>query len=455
MIGLFSVFNSNVSAQNMTNADNINVILVLDTSYSMNETDKDKVSIEMLKLFADISYAARTRIGFVAYNDQIEAFTPLTEVITDRGKEDFKRGFDSLRRVGRTDTGLGLKKAWELLSNADTGRKSFIILLTDGEIDIDSSKNKRTVKDSLNDIKEVVDQAAAKQVPIYTVAMKRNGVDLALLKEIASKTSASSYIADVPQDLLEVFGNIFAAGFTSRIVPMSTVMATGEYQEINIKIPNDHASEANLIFLSSSAMKEVQVFDGSQSIGFSNSHYYSSIKVINPDQQEVKVRFKGNPNDVIKVSMLLHHDLKGDLEVKGKGISGKPIKLIAYLIDSNTGRPICDKDFYSKFTATAIIKNLDTGKEVAIPAQATENGWEIHQSITGKGRYSLGIQTDNYFYNKTAKTIEFKVIDDVWLDKMGIVILVLTIVAIICYRERLAKTIRQQEINKMQKRKDY
>ena len=436
----FIFFGNNISAQNInTDIENMDFVFVLDTSYSMNETDKDKISMEMIKLFTDISYSKRTRIGFVAYNDIIEGETPLTEISSDKDKETFKRNLDTIGRAGRTDIGLGLKKGWEILNKDNSGRKSCLVLLTDGEIDIDPTRNQRTVTDSRNDINYVIEQAAAQGVPIYTVAMGRNGVDIALLEDIANKTGASSYVANIPQELLEIFNSIFTLTSKSRFVPIAAVTATGDTQEISIKLPYHHVAEGNIIFLSSSALKETQVFSGSRNISFFNTQYYSTVKIVQPEQQDVKIRFKSSPNDVIKVNMLLYYDLTGEAQIEIQPRSAQSILLKANLIDSNLGQPIVDKKFYSTFTAAAIIKNLDTQEEVKVPMQATDNGWEVKHAFPSKGKYSYSVQADNKFYNVMIKSVEVNVDAAVDWDKVAIVLLILVMLVLIYYREKRPK----------------
>lgn len=447
LIGQLTFFSNVTSAGESNVSDEMNVVFIIDTSYSMNETDKDKISMEMLKLFTDISYSKKTRIGFVAYNDIIEGVRPLTEVTSSKAKEDFKRSLDSIERFGRTDIGLGLKKGWELLGEADQSRQSFIVLLTDGEIDIDSSKSQRTAADSMNDINDVVAQAAAQKIPIYTIAMGRDGVDVALLQDIADKTGAANYIADAPQDLMEIFNHIFAAGSKARFVPIATVRATGETQELNVTLPYSHVAEGNIVFLSSSALKDTQVFHNSKNISFYNTQYYSTVKIPHPEQQDVKIRFKSSPDDVVKVSMLLRYDLKGELKIDGEPKSGQSVKLQANFVDSNTGQPIIDKNFYNTFIVNATIRNLDTQEETKIVLQPTDNGWEAQYVFHDKGRYSYSVEIDNKFYNETTKSIEVNVGDAFEWDKAAIIVLILVMLALIYYRERRPKFVFTGKIN--------
>ncbi|VBB09016.1 von willebrand factor type a [Lucifera butyrica] len=300
-------FSSYVSAQLQPPTDDIAVLFILDTSYSMNETDKDKLSPEMLKLFADISYSSHTRIGFVAYNNAIQAFMPLTDVSSDHAKADFKQKLDLLERFGRTDTGLGLKKGWELLNAVNTARKSCMVLLTDGEIDLNPA-GQRTVDDSRQDVQQVVNQAAANKIPIYTIGMGHNGANLTWLQTIAGKTGATSYLAASPQDLPAVFNSILGAGFKTAASSAASVLASGGTQQMKVKIPGGRIAEANIILLSSSPLQEVQAFCQSKKITVTNSRHYSVIKIIRPEQQNVAIQFKGEPDDVVKISLLSYYE---------------------------------------------------------------------------------------------------------------------------------------------------
>jgi len=421
--------------------ENIDVMFVLDTSYSMNETDKDKISMEMMKLFTDISYSFHTRIGFVAYNDAVEEWAPLTEITSEQEKEAFKKKFDLIKCTGKTDTGLGLKKGWELLNNASPEHKKCIVLLTDGEIDLNLSDNQRTPADSIKDINDVVGQAAAKGIPIYTVGMRRNTVDISLLEYISKNTNAASYMVDMPQDLLKVFNQIVTMAFNSSVIPITTIVATGDTQEINIKLPNQYATEANLIFLSSSPLKETQVIYDSKNSSFYNSKHYSLLKIRDPQQQDVKIRFKGELHDVISVSTLSYYDLKGELEVDRQPISGKQIGMRAYLVNNHTGMSIADGKIYEDIPTTLIIRNLETDEEITIPAQATENGWETDYIFKTKGKYSISVQSENCFYNGATTSLEVNVSDEKYINQIIIAILVLVMVGIIYCREKKMKPI--------------
>lgn len=447
LLYFFVVENKLILAQGRAGTDAIDVVFIMDTSYSMNETDKNRISVEMLKLFTDLHYAKQTRVGFVAYNDVIEGIKPLTEVTTDKAKEEFKRSLDAVERFGRTDTGLGLKKGWELIQNSDDDRQSFIVLLTDGEIDIDPMKSQRTVDDSIRDTKDIVTRAAAKKIPIYTIAMGNQSVDLALLQDIAEQTNAENYIANTPQDLLEIFNAIFASASHARFAPVATVRPTDQIQELNITLPNKHIAEANIVFLSSATLRDTQVFYNSKNVSFYNTQYYSTVKIINPEQSDAKIRFRGIQDDVVKINMLLRYDIKSEVNIDGKLQSGQPVKLQADFIDTNHEQRIVDKSFYHTFTAKAMIKNLDTEEVTEIPMQVAENGWEAEYTFSDDGRYSYCVEIDNQFYNEITKTLDVNVEPAVAWGKIIVSALIVILLILIYYREKRTQPVFTGKIN--------
>lgn len=423
------------------NSKNIDIVFVLDTSYSMNQTDKGKISIEILKLFTDISDSVRTRIAFVAYNDTIKKFIPLTEINSDQGKDDLKNNLDSIECSGRTDTGLGLKKAWELLNNTQQDRKKIIVLLTDGEININDLTQQRTVQTSIDDINEVVSQAVAMKIPIYTVGMGYHDFDLSLLQDIATKTGAASYRVGVPEELLDVFANIFANYFNSEIIPLATMECTGGYQEINLKIPLQHGREVNLIALSGAGVEGLQALYNGKESYFYHSKHYDVLKIVNPDQQEVTIGFKGAPHDVVRISTLSYYDLTSEVQVNGQPISGKTVRLGVHLIDPANGVRISDETFYGNFTTKISIKNLQTNEEIIIPSQGTESGWEANYIFPEKGRYLVTAQSESNFCSNIIATLEVRVGDDGWMGKIGIAILIMGLMVMIYYREKKPKVL--------------
>ncbi|WP_128102998.1 VWA domain-containing protein [Paenibacillus sp. DCT19] len=113
--------------------EGLDAMFVLDVSYSMNETDKDRIAEEVIHMFMDMSSGPKTRLGFVAYNDKITSSVPLMDISSSGARNNLRSRVDGLKRSGYTDLGLGLRRGASLLEQSKTDqRKPFMILLSDG-----------------------------------------------------------------------------------------------------------------------------------------------------------------------------------------------------------------------------------------------------------------------------------------------------------------------------------
>lgn len=298
-----------VSHASESSANGTDIIFVIDSSFSMNTSDKDKISTEMVTLFTDISSTTNDRIGFVAFNDNITCYTPLTELTNEAGKQNLKKMLEAIECFGRTDTGLGLKKAMELLQNTDPNQKSIIVLLTDGEVDINPASVQRNAADSLHDIRVVVDQAAAKNIPIYTVGMGESKSGLAFLEDISRKTKATSYVVKGQNELSEVVMGIFSSTSNSRIVPATVTVTADGRQEFEISSVENDAAEMNIVFYSSTPIKDSQIIYPGGDINFHSDRHYSLIKISQPEKTQIKGSVKIAQQEGIKVQALVHQNL--------------------------------------------------------------------------------------------------------------------------------------------------
>lgn len=423
--------------------DNINVVFVLDRSYSMNATDKNNIVEDLLELFANLAFNPRVKTGVVVYNDTAEIINPLMRLHDENAKIEFRRNIAFINRTGRTDTGLGLKKGWEILNTAAANQQSLIILITDGEIDI-NPLGKRQVMDSLNDIAYVVGEAKTKQIPIYTIAMG-NSFDHAQLKDISQKTNASFRVIEKPQDMPEIIGDIFRTAFKTRFVPVASIIANGEFQEATVNLPDSFAAQANILLTSSLVLRETHISPLDKNMELYQTKYCSSTKISSPEQKQIKIMFKSDPESIVKVNLISHYDLSSRINFDKPPIANQPVTLGIHFTNNLNELVINDKKFYDSLESKAYLKNLSTGAEVAISPQTADNGIFINHIFNEKGQYLLRLEPSNKISDSFTQTIQVgdslppPPNDGNILAKISVFILLLTISVMIYYREREAK----------------
>lgn len=392
--------------------DGFDAVFVLDTSYSMNSTDKEQTAGEVINMFMDMSMAGRTRIGFVAYNHQIVAAAPLTSISVAERKAELKRKIKALRRSGYTDLGLGLRKGADLLAAGSSGRESggrkpFLILLSDGETDFGpSGSGGRTKSSSAKDVTTVINRAKSEGYPIYTIGLNHDGtVNQQELERIASETGGGSYITSSADDLPEIFNKIFASQIRSVLVPVAGITATGNLQEVKVDIPNSSMEEANIILLSEHPLKETQLFYNSENIRLFKSDKYALLKISQPRQGTAKLKFRGTPGDLIKVNLLGSYSMEAQAKLKkDEAIKGQKTAIEAFL--APTGQPdqrLKDAAAYQALQAELVVLDLETNKEDRAAMNPTGTGFEVDYIFKKSGKYTWKVMMNGpNFYRYTA-----------------------------------------------------
>lgn len=397
---------------NNTQGKAFDAVFVLDTSFSMSTSDKERISAEVIQLFMDMSEASRTRVGFVAYNDAIVASQPLTSIAVVEKKKALKQKINGLRRSGYTDMGLGLLKGAEVLAagssdstSQDQGRLPFLILLSDGETSFGANSGGRTKKGSDQDVSSAIAKANKNGFPIYTIGLNHDGtVNQSELEQIASQTGGASFMTSSADDLPEIFNQIFASEMRSVLVPIAGVTATGNLQEVKVALPNSSMEEANIILLSEHPLKETQIYFNSENTRLFKSDKYSLMKISNPPQGTVVLKFKGQQGDWVKINLLGSYNLETVAKlVQDKTIKGQPTAIEANLAAPGATTPLKDNTIYTALKAELIVTEIATKEEQRVAMTNTGKGFQTDYVFPKSGGYVWKVMIDGPdFYRESA-----------------------------------------------------
>ena len=175
----------------------LDVIFVMDYSGSMKSNDSEHIAQAMVKAFIDTVHSADIRIGFVSYNDRILSSASPVEVQTVEQRERLKQLIDGVGYSGNTDIGLGLRYAEELIGQ-EKERKKAIVLISDGESDLQGSETGRSLQNSEMDIDYVLDQCREQNIPIYTIAFGTYDGDVQSLSELSEQSAFGTLNSPAP-----------------------------------------------------------------------------------------------------------------------------------------------------------------------------------------------------------------------------------------------------------------
>lgn len=375
-------------------ASGVDAMFVLDTSHSMRITDQDGIANEVIRMFMDMSDADRTRIGYVAYNHKIVKEQGLSPIETNNQRSRLKQSIASLNRSGYTDLGLGLKRGTELIgSRSESANRPFIILLSDGGTDLHPDTKDRTLQQTADDMEWAIAEAVRDQYPIYTIGLNHDGtVQQDELKRIAKLTGGASYITESSTDLPEIFNEIFADHIQSELVPAAAVTATGEMQEVTIPIPNSSMEEVNVILLSERPLRETQLYYSSQDVRYYKSDKYAVMKIYKPQAGEVRVKFKAQAGDFVKINLLSNYSLQAQAVITApEVIKGQPTSFEAYFIQED-GKKVEDELIYNNLSGELILWDQTRNKAATVPFTREGNGLKLDYTFEESGQYTWKVR---------------------------------------------------------------
>ena len=137
------------------------IVFLLDTSLSMNSQDSNYLAIDAIMQMI-YSMPSSYKLGVVSYGTQAETVLPMgieTTMIEEK--------LAALSYSGYTNAGAGLKQAVDLFTD-DNNMEQYIIMLSDGEIDMPDEQSKENSRELYV---EAAKRAKARNIKICIVAV--------------------------------------------------------------------------------------------------------------------------------------------------------------------------------------------------------------------------------------------------------------------------------------------
>lgn len=393
-----------------TQTSQIDAMLVIDVSNSMNTSDVNKIGNEAMKMFIDMLSAQGDKVGIVAYTDKIEREKALLTIESSSDKEDLKQFIDELNRGAYTDIAVGVREAVKVLEQgADPAHEPMIVLLADGNNYLNDESD-RTQAESDQELNQAVEAAKQKGIPIYTIGLNADGqLNEAALAELADKTGGKSFATKSAEDLPQILSEIFASHLKLNIVPVQSLTGNGSYQEVIVNVPNANVVEANISIMSSKPV-EVRLTDPngnsvavpSDEVLLSTSKSYSLVKLLQPMEGDWKLEVKGVSQDKIDINLVFNYDLELAMDaIPTKTYSkGDKIDLQSYLVSN--GQKLQDQELYQNMNAVLVVKDMDTGHTSEVKLNNMGDHFAGSYTIADAHDYELTVRAEEQsFYRET------------------------------------------------------
>lgn len=401
MVPIQAKEDSNTITENRINREQrygCDIIFVLDISGSMNKTDTNGISLEIMKMIVDISSSSNNRIGFVAYNDTIAYSYELTEVNQETNAKKIKDYMSKVSFQGETDMGLGLKKAVDLLVNKfDSNRQPIVCLLSDGETNLKKSHTGRTEEDSEKDIQASIELAKQYEIPIYTVGlMNRFNSKVDYLEVISNQTEGKSYVATSPFQLLEIINGIFIPYQAASLKNETTVLSKGEIEEVTITLPNQYIERYAIVILASSNLKTSGIL-GTEKSKKNTENYYAIIEVEKPEQENVTIYYQAEKGASVSINTQAICNFNGKIEVEDVIYKKEKQSIRFCFLDKDTNEEIKDLEVYKSLECNVYLQNEETKERIKLSYGQSEDGLIAEYVFDQNGTYTLQVQYQSDF----------------------------------------------------------
>jgi hypothetical protein len=193
------------------------------------------------------------------------------------------------------------------------------------------------------------------------------------------------------------------------VVPVPSITANGDYQDVTVNVPNSSVLEANISIMSSKPVtaklsdpsgKEVAI--PSDKVLLSKSSTYTLIKLLAPEQGDWKLQVKGVPKDKIDINLVFNYDLELKLDALPAKSYGKGDKVeISSHLYSN-GAEVTEGSLYQEMKAVLLATDADTGQVQEIPLDNSGAAFKGTFEIQDSHEYKLKVRAEeSSFYRES------------------------------------------------------
>ncbi|WP_172253404.1 vWA domain-containing protein [Saccharibacillus deserti] len=389
----------------------IDAVLVLDASNSMATSDPQKIGNEAMRLFIDMLPVQGDRVGIVSYTDVVQREKALLEIQGRSDKDELKTFIGQLGRGAYTDTAVGVTEAVNMLRRgAQTGREPMIVLLADGNTQLNTTKSK-TLDQSKQELADSVKKAADAGIPVYTIGLNADGkLNQAELEKIASDTNGKSFVTDSADDLPGILSEIFASHQQLNVTALDPLTGNGEFQNVTIGVPNANVLEANVSITSGQPVElklqdpgGAEVTIPSDAVTLSKSKTYSLLKLIKPQEGDWTLGVKGANKDQIDISLVFNYDLELATAPLGADSYGKGDKVDVSAYLTSAGQKLDSPGLAATMKATLVVKDEETGIETNVPMALKDAQFDGSYELPEAHKYTLIVRAKaDSFYRESA-----------------------------------------------------
>lgn len=396
-----------VNAQNGDPHNNrFNVVIVLDASGSMKNTDPNGFRYEAISQFTGLLAEQGNVLGGVVFHTDLAAEKTLTQIVDQAGKDTVTDMLESIpSNGGWTNTGAGLARAVEMIKQSgDPNLPSVILFLSDGNTEMAS---KEATQASLDQKADAIQEAREQGIQIYSVCLNANkSADVSEMRQLADATGGVFQEVAQAEDLQDVFNSFYNLIYgTSTITLVDEVFPDTGRLETTFDVPGLGVEEVNIIIYGNTTKMSLLKPDGSESSATAViSKTFSMLKLTDVVPGTWTLVTEGVPGDSIKINMVYNTNLGVEMSIipEERIINpADPVTITAKLKGNNVLATSGDQ--YVGYTAE--LQVLDAYGELleSIPMEVVGDHFEVKQTFEEGTYYYKAIIKGNHIEKESEK----------------------------------------------------
>ena len=366
----------------------LDVMFVLDASGSMLTSDPNKIALDAVNLFIDLTDES-CGAGYVVYTEKIKASSDIVSFKDKSNLESMKKEIAGLSYDpnGDTDIALGLTNAMNTFKDKGeaNGRKRAIILLSDGNTHL--LNGPRTVEQSKAEMEDTLKELSKMDVPVYTIGLNYDGtLDKQETERIATATKGKAFSTKTSDDLPNVLSDIFSSIY--KLEGKQLALVNGN---VRIKVENSSIFYVNIIIKSNFTAEELNPklknpnkedvpIEGNENVKMTSAGTYTLIKLIYPMTGDWKLHIDNATEENCRITQLDFYSVYIKQTLDDKAGVNRPYQIQATLNEGD----VAVRDFALLNTINMVSTITTEDGEEQVELTCDENGVFVGQFIPKK-----------------------------------------------------------------------
>ncbi|MBI4682821.1 MAG: VWA domain-containing protein [Nitrospirae bacterium] len=374
-------------------SNNIDVVLVMDSSGSMKKTDPHSLRIPAAKLFISL-LGDNDRAGVISFSDKSYPIIDLTAVGSKENKDNLFKAADRISSNGLyTNLHDALSKGLSVLAdNKKADRNRFIVLMSDGMMDVGDPDEDIKLLDKIKN--ELTIKLEEEKIKVYAIAFTEQS-DKQLLEKISKRTGGFYNLALTDKDFHLIFTSIFESLKSPDMLPMNEngFLIDGSIEEVTIVATK--GSPKTQIQLSAPGGQRYSNKDKSTGIGWFASDNFDMITIQKPAEGRWELLFSIGENN--KAYIITNLKLQTNFD-QLYSTFGDPLDIKIWL--EKDGAPITEQAVLDKFNIYLEMTGPDGTTSKLTPFSKGEGIYIRNVAPFAPGNYKLRIMAQGKTFER-------------------------------------------------------